>query len=322
MRANRPATQRLRIVGLGSEGSVVRLVHLERVGKEPVAAFGPGAHITTELPTDQGVLRRSYSLTGDPRATKTYSIAVARSTASDGGAAFWHRRARVGDVIEASLPRNQFSLAPKATHHIFLAGGIGITPFIPMLYQLRQQKRSAELHYMARTKQEAAFRSLLEREFGDQTTIYFTREGASDRFDAAGLKKAPIGSHLYLCGPRGMVDAYRLKAFEVGFPDTRVHRELFQAGQAGTGKAFTAHLAKSNKTIAVGEKETLLDAIEREGVEIPSSCRIGGCGSCLVEVLEGAPDHRDDYFSKGDRSDQQILPCVSRTSGDLLVLNI
>lgn len=314
--------QMLRVAGLGNDGSAVRLVRLEAVGSVSLADYGPGAHISVDIPCSAKPLRRSYSLTGDPAVSSSYTIAVRNSPSKDGGAAYWHRQARLGDVVRASLPKNNFPIAPNGRHHVFCAGGIGITPFIPMMYHLRARRQPFVLHYMTKSQETAAFRALIEREFKDTAHIYYTRERDCSRFDPRSLRGSPVGTHLYLCGPAAMVEAYTQVALRIGFPRTRIHQELFKPPTQLNGRAFTAELAVSGKTVRVAEDQTLLEALEELGIVVPNSCRVGGCGTCVLKVLEGDPDHRDSYFDHEAGPVSDILPCVSRARGDKLALEV
>jgi ferredoxin-NADP reductase len=220
-----------------------------------------------------------------------------------------------------SHPLNFFALDTRAKKHLMIAGGIGITPFLSQIKQLGHFGGKFELHYAARNRALGAYMGDLKAAHGDRVHLYFDDEGMV--IDLKGLlNRQPIGTHLYVCGPKGMIGWVRKTAQAAGWPDHAVHFEEFLA--PGTGLAFTAELAKSGKTVTVGTHQSLLEAIEAAGVDAPYMCRGGACGQCETAVIkcDGTILHRDHWLSAQEQAEgAKIMPCVSRFEGKTLVLD-
>jgi dimethylamine monooxygenase subunit B len=220
-----------------------------------------------------------------------------------------------------SYPVNLFSLDTRAKKHLMVAGGIGITPFLAQIAQLSHFGGRFELHYSARSKALGAYMDRLTAAHPDRVTCYFDDQG--QQIDLARLLATqPVGTHLYVCGPKGMIDWVLSTAEAMGWPKLALHHEEFLA--PGTGKPFTVELAASGKTITVGTAQSLLEAIEAAGVDAPYLCRGGVCGQCETNIhkCDGTILHRDHWLSPEDHaSGKKIMPCVSRFEGKTLVLD-
>lgn len=227
--------------------------------------------------------------------------------------------------LEVSEPRNNFALVEDASHCTLIGGGIGITPLLSMLYRLEELGRPWTLHYAARTRQDASFLDEVTRfdtVIPGRVHLYFDREprGQALSMERA-VAAAPPDSHLYCCGPAGMIQAFESAA--ASRPASHVHREHFAGASATVEKAFTVVLHRSNQELKVREGTTILDTLLDHGIEVPCSCLEGTCGSCLVPVLDGIPDHRDSVLSPGDRaSGDKMLVCCSGSKSDRLVLDL
>lgn len=285
--------------------------------------YSPGSSLRIHLPVGGG-LWNAYSLTSDPWNEGDYAIAVRREDPehSKGGSIYLHERARVGDVHEIQAPTNHFLPARTARHHLLLAGGIGITPFIAYLPSLERWGHSFELHYAYRDEAHAAFLPWLRQRWGKSLEGYATAQGR--RLPVAELlKRQPVGTHVYVCGPIRLIEAVRAAAAELGWPNSRVHFEQFSLGHEAPRLPFTAQLIRSQKSIAVSAAETLLEALERERVPVPYSCRVGGCGTCELRVIRGGIDHRDHCLPPEDReAGRSLISCVSRAANGELVLDL
>lgn len=284
-------------------------------------AFSGGAHTVVEM-DDHGTRRLNpYSLMSDPEDQSGYEISVRRDDAGRGGSLFMHRHVRPGMEMVLSHPVNLFPLDNRARKHLFLAGGIGITPFLAMAHQLTRFGGRFELHYATRNPALCAYGDSLKAAHGDRVHLYYDERG--DQIPLADLlSRQPLGTHLYCCGPKGMLNWVRATAAACGWPEHAVHFEEFTA--PGTGVPFQVELAASGKTITVGSTQSLLEAMEAAGVDAPYLCRGGACGQCETDVIrcDGKIDHRDHWLTPEDMAaGKKIMPCVSRCEGGTLVID-
>jgi ferredoxin-NADP reductase len=260
-----------------------------------------------------------YSLMSDPADTETYAISVRRDDEGRGGSLFMHNNVKVGDAMEITYPVNLFSLDLRAKKHVFLAGGIGITPFMAMIAQLERSSDPWELHYSVRTEALGTYVDQLVSKYPNKVRIYYDDQSQSINLENL-LDGQPLGTNVYVCGPKGMIDWVHKTAAAAGWPDANVHSEEFTAPQPG--KEFQVRLCRSEKTITVGENESLLEAMEREGVDAPFLCRGGACGQCETNVVssDGEFIHRDHWLEP-DEHGNKIMPCVSRFIGKSLEID-
>lgn len=284
-------------------------------------AWSAGSHISVTLTDGERSWRNSYSLIGTPGETAFYQIAVRKEEASrsKGGSVFLHEQVKVGDTLEIGAPRNFFAPARHARKHVLIAGGIGITPFLAFLAALKRSGAAYELHYAFRERDEGAFRDHLCEEHGPHVRFYVSAEGA--RLSPSSiLSRQPLGAHVYVCGPQPLTAAVRRAALELGWPESHVHFEAFAPPPIAETAPFTVSLPALPLDIEVGVRETVLEALERAGLSLASSCRVGQCGTCEMRVLAGDPDHRDRCLSEGERTDGKFIACVSRCGGERLTL--
>jgi ferredoxin-NADP reductase len=230
-----------------------------------------------------------------------------------------HNNVKVGDAMEITYPVNLFSLDLRAKKHVFLAGGIGITPFMAMIAQLERSSDTWELHYSVRTEALGTYVDQLVSKYPNKVRIYYDDQSQSINLENL-LDGQPLGTNVYVCGPKGMIDWVHKTAAAAGWPDANVHSEEFTAPQPG--KEFQVRLFRSEKTITVGENESLLEAMEREGVDAPFLCRGGACGQCETNVVssDGEFIHRDHWLDP-DEHGTKIMPCVSRFIGNSLEID-
>jgi dimethylamine monooxygenase subunit B len=301
-----------------TENQFVKRFTLVPVDRNILPPFTGGAHITTYIDGKQ----RSYSLTNPPNQTSNYQIAIRLSEQSKGGSFFWHHHVKEGDVLSISYPKNHFPLSFQAKHHVFYAAGIGITPFISMMSEIKGRGGSFELHYTSKTRDLCAFYRFLNEEYPSQCHYYFTQEEASKRLKETSLLQHPIGTHVYFCGPESFITKFSEAATNIGYPSSSIHVERFTPSKPIHPKPF--HVKLSNEFILeVSKDETLLEALIRVGVKAPHSCRVGRCGTCELKVVEGEIDHYDSFLDEEERNCQnRILTCVSRAKSNLLVLDI
>lgn len=286
-------------------------------GKLP--RFSAGSHVQVHLPVPGRALRNAYSLLGDPSEPSTYRIAVRLQDDSRGGSRFLHEQVKEGDRLQLSPPANLFAPSSQARHHVLVAGGIGITPFLAYIAELERRGASFELHYACRGGLTDAYRAELAERLGERFHAYDAAAG--QRLDLGeALAEQPLGSHVYVCGPQALIDDVRETAARLGWADKRVHWEAFAAAEPGS--PFVAELASSGKRIEVPGDTSLLEALEQAGVEVPSLCRGGVCGQCTTPFLKGEVEHRDSYLSEEERA-TALMPCVSRgRCGSTLTLDL
>lgn len=284
-------------------------------------AFSAGAHIDVQVP-DGPV--RPYSLCSDPADRSHWRIAVLREPASRGGSAGMHAAVQAGRLLQVGLPRNLFALEPGASSHLLLAGGIGITPLLAMAHSLAAAGTEFQLHYCTRSVARTAFLGELQRSsFAHRLHLHTDDGPQARRLDlAALLATAPAGRHLSVCGPQGFMDAVLGAARAAGWPDDRLHSEAFTAAAAdGAGTGFEVALQSSGRVIRVAPEQTVVQALAAAGVVVPVSCEQGICGTCLTGVVDGRPDHRDQYLTPEEQAAcDQFLPCCSRAHSARLVL--
>lgn len=325
---------------------IIRLV-LQAVGPTALPAFQAGAHV--EVALDGGLIRH-YSLCNAPDAADRFEIAILLEREGRGGSRRVHESLHAGGRLAIRGPRNHFPLAANG-HSLLFAGGIGITPLLAMAESLHAARRSFEFHVCARHPRRAAFRQRLARAPWAANVRWYFDEGADESrneaddvpgdavrddgtgrvFDAPALvAAAPADSHLYVCGPQGYIDHVLTAGREAGWPGARLHCEYFGApvaaaeGEAeGEDRPFRLVLARSGQTIEVPADRSAAQALLDAGVDLPLSCEQGICGTCLVPVLEGVPDHRDYFQSEEEQAtNRQFTPCCSRAQGAHLVLDL
>jgi ferredoxin-NADP reductase len=299
---------------------LVKRFHFERTDGGDLPTFSGGAHVVIEMRDGDKTRLNPYSLMSSPLNTHDYTISVRRDDAGRGGSLFMHNRVKRGMEMVISYPVNLFSLDLRARKHLMIAGGIGITPFLAQTSQLAAEGGNFELHYTCRTPALGSYAEMLSERYGRRVHLYY-----DDRNERLALERLlatqPLGTHLYVCGPAGMIRWVRETAAMLGWPEETVHFEHFAAPQAGT--PFDVTLALSKKEIRVGEQQSLLEAMEAAGIDPPYLCRGGVCGQCETNVIsyDGVFKHNDHWLSEEDHCcGKKIMPCVSRFEGRSLVL--
>ncbi|MCD2192009.1 PDR/VanB family oxidoreductase [Actinomycetospora endophytica] len=282
--------------------------------------WAPGAHIDVTLANGE---TRQYSLCGDRWDAHTFRVAVLRETDGRGGSAFVHDELAVGDEVLLGGPRNNFPLAPSP-RYLFIAGGIGITPILPMIHQADLVGADWTLLYGGRRRASMAFL--------DDLAVHGERVEIVPQ-DEAGL--LPLGTWLgaprgdtvvYCCGPGPLLDAVEHAMTGAGWAPHRLRTERFTAAEVGApvrDEPFTVELARTGTTVVVGPRLSVLEAARQAGATTLSSCERGTCGTCETTVLDGLPDHRDSILADHERAAGDCMfPCVSRSCTDRLVLDL
>ncbi len=283
-------------------------------------AFEAGAHVDVEV--TPGIVRQ-YSLCGDPARSDTYRLGVLLEGTSRGGSRGIHEL-RVGDRVRIGAPRNQFPLVEDAAHTILIGGGIGITPLIAMAHRLDALDRSFVLDCHAKTEARAPFRhELAKSKYSDRVFFHYDANREARRLSLESvLRPARAGTHVYTCGPTGFMEMVGEAAREVGYPAAQIHIEHFSAQQQAGG-AFKVTLAQSGVTYDIHAGQSIAQVLKAAGLDVEVSCEQGMCGTCLVEVLEGTPDHRDIYQTDEEKAaNTHMTICCSRAVGDSLVLDL
>jgi vanillate O-demethylase ferredoxin subunit len=290
----------------------------------PLPAFSAGSHVDVALPNG---LTRQYSLCNDPKETHRYLIGVLRDPASRGGSQALHEQVQEGQVLQISAPKNHFGLAHDARRSLLLAGGIGVTPILCMAERLAITGADFEMHYSTRSRERTAFyERIAASAYASQVQFHFDDGDAGQKLDLAALLTAPpSGTHLYVCGPKGFMDAVLGTARAQGWPESRLHYEFFAAEVAPSASdaSFEVKLASSGRIITVPKDQTVTQALAAAGVEVQTACEQGVCGTCLTRVLEGVPEHKDMYLTPEEQAaNDQFTPCCSRSKTPLLVLDL
>lgn len=308
----------LRVERVAPEAEGVISVDLVPPNGHPLPRWQPGAHIDIVTGSD---LERQYSLCGDPDDDRVLRVAVLREPESRGGSKWIHEMLKVGDLLRVRGPRNNFELV-EAEEYLFIAGGIGITPILPMIAACEARAASWRLVYGGRTRASMAFTEVLET-YGDRVQIWPQDERGFITI-AEFLGEPRARAAVYCCGPGPLLDA--VEAATVSWPSSALHVERFRpkAGALdGPNTAFDVRLEYSGVELRVEAGQSIVEACSAVGIHIPTSCREGTCGTCETELLEGDPDHRDSFLTDEEKeSGEIIMPCCSRACSSSLVLGL
>jgi ferredoxin-NADP reductase len=319
----RDRTLRLRVADrqvVARDENVVALT-LNAADGGPLPAWHPGAHLDIHLPSGR---IRQYSLCGDPQRRDSYRIAVRRIPDGGGGSIEVHDQLPVGSTVTTSGPRNAFPLSVPGygspTQRVrFIAGGIGITPILPMLGTAERLGIDWSMIYVGRSAGSIPFLDEVRR-FGARIEI---RTDDVHGITGAGdlLGECPDGTTVYACGPADLLTAVRQHL--VGRDNVELHFERFAAPPVVDGSPFSVAIRSTGAQVEVSPEETLLAALRRAGATPPYSCQQGFCGTCRTRVLGGVVEHRDTLLTEPERAAGIMLTCVSRAaSGEHLTLDL
>jgi vanillate O-demethylase ferredoxin subunit len=317
-------TLQVRVARKAVEAQDIVTLELVAADGRALPAFSAGSHVDVQLP---GGITRQYSLCNDPQETHRYLIGVLRDPASRGGSRAVHDSVQEGNLLQISTPKNHFPLAHDAKQHLLLAGGIGVTPILCMAERLAITGAAFEMRYATRAPERTAFRArIAASSFSDRVHFHYDNGDAAQKLDLKALLAKPqAGTHLYVCGPKGYMDAVLGAARAAGWPESQLHYEFFGAEvtKSDSDVGFEIKLASSGRIIMVPKDQTVTQALAATGVEVMVSCEQGVCGTCLTRVLEGVPDHKDSYLTPEEQAaNDQFTPCCSRSKTPQLVLDL
>lgn len=299
------------------EADGVLSFQLQRRDGGVLPAWEPGTHVEVVLPSG---LRRQYSLYGDPADVSAYRIATRLAPAGRGGSRELHRL-HPGDTIHIAAVRNAFPLE-RADSYLFIAGGIGITPLLPMLRSITAQKISARFIYLGRNLDTMAL-------VDDVTAI--APEAIVIQTDLTGIPHVRelladcTESAIYACGPAALLDDLETESATLLGEHQTLHIERFEAAKPApsvTANDTKIVCARSGIVVASEPDQTYLATLRKAGIDIPSSCEMGICGTCQVTVITGTPDHQDMLLTEQERATGAFLPCISRSQTPEITLDI
>ena len=314
MTSSPPPTMPLRVTRNDPIADGIHILEFRDPSGRQLPEFSAGAHIAVRVPN--GMLRK-YSLCNDPSERDRYQIAVKREDNGRGGSCSLIDDTKAGEELAVTAPVNDFGLPPRGQDFLFIAGGIGVTPMMAMIRQVMSEGKRFRLFYCSRSPEATAFREELSvPQFKDAVTIHYDQGDASRSLDLRPiLAERRNREHLYCCGPRPLMEAVR--AMTDHWSPTAVHFEAFSEAEThkADDKPFKVKLARSGAVLDVPITKTILEALRDHGLEVPSSCETGTCGTCRTRLLAGEADHRDLVLAEHERKDT-IMICVSRARGE------
>ncbi len=307
----------LRVEAARRQGERITSYELAPLDGSALPQWTPGAHLDVRLPS--GTVRQ-YSLCGDPADRSRYRIGVLEIPHGRGGSVEVHREFRPGVAVAAAAPRNDFTLV-EADHYVFIAGGIGITPLLPMVEAVESRGAEWSLHYGARSREHFAFLDELARH---DDRVHLVAEDIDGRLDMGAVLAGAAGALIYCCGPAPLLEAVENAVHQAGEPGA-LHIERFAPAVVlePDGNGFEVELARTGTVVEVSAGVSILEAVRAAGVEQASSCEMGICGTCETKVLLGQVDHRDNLLTDSEKVESNtMMICVSRAFSPRLVLDL
>lgn len=315
------------VASVSPEGARSRRYVLQGDGGRRLAGFSAGAHIAVhvEIP-GAGRQTRCYSLINprDSETVDTYEIVVQHEARGRGGSEWLASELRPGSVLEIDAPRQAFSLAEGPEPVLLIGGGIGVTPILAMARTCEQTGRAYRLHYFARSSDDAPLAQAVRALRHGSVHLHLGTPVPEVRCRLRAIigDSAPSTS-LHVCGPKGLIEEAFLCARQAGWAERQLRCESFTAASGSDDRSFSVRLASSGRLITVPADRTMLHALAENGVQLPTSCGAGICGSCLVTVLSGRVDHRDSFLSDEEKNlDDMMCACVSRAAGDEIEIDL
>lgn len=313
----------VRVSRVKLEAEDIRAYELVHPDGGALPPFTAGAHVDVHLPNG---LVRQFSMCNDPREADRYRLGVLREPGGRGGSASMHDDVREGDRITITVPRNNFPLAEGARRHLLVAGGIGITPILAMVHRLEGLGADYGLHYCTRSPAKTAFLAELGAQpFAGHVRFHHDGGDPSKGLNVpALLAEVEDGTHVYCCGPTGLMNAVKDAARH--WPTGTVHFEYFSTDPAvseGPNESFEVEIASNGDVFVVPPDKSILDVLIENGHDVDSSCQEGLCGTCILDVLEGTPDHRDMVLDDEEKDSNKLMTvCCSRARSARLKLGL
>jgi len=308
----------VRVEGKDAVADGVVALTLHEVDGRPLPHWEPGAHL--DLILDHAATRQ-YSLCGDPDDHHAWRLGILRDPNGSGGSVHVHDRLQVGDVVRIRGPRNNLPLV-DSPRYLFIAGGIGITPILPMIRTADAAGAQWRLVFGGRQRASMAFLDELAA-YGEKVTVWPQDENGLIDLDSL-LGQPQPDTEVYCCGPEPLLAAVEQRC--AAWPKGSLHVERFIAkplSEPVLHEAFEVHLARSDRTLTIPPDKSILAAVAEAGIGVLSSCAEGTCGTCETPVLEGVPDHRDSVLDQDAReANDSMMICVSRACTPCLVLDL
>lgn len=282
-----------------------------------------GAHVRVALPNAE---TRAYSLVKLPQLEPgQIALGVLREKASSGGSSFMHSL-QVGDTVCLSEPVNRFTLS-QHQNTLLLAGGIGVTPLLSMAVELASLPDTADcnwsMHYSGRSETSLGFVPVLQAICGNRLQLHYDDQRNALNIPAL-LDSAEAGTHVYVCGPAGMIDAVQEQVSKLGWGSDRLHYELFSdSADTSADKPFDVEIHATGQVVHVAADKTIIEALEQAGLDPLYDCQRGDCGICQCTVVDGIPEHRDLILTDAEKASNTVMQiCVSRSQTPKLVIDL
>ena len=308
------------VSSIRDETEIIKAFELVDPQSSELQGFSAGSHIEIELP---GNLKRHYSLCNDPSETHRYLIAVLKEKESRGGSESLYYEVNEGDLLEVSMPMNNFPLDQRGMHFILIAGGIGITPLLSMAYKLKSLRKPFELHMCASSLESVPFLNELEAFDGlAKTHIHISGDDPSRRLDVSSLLKQPLAESLvYCCGPQSLMD--EVGEATLNWASKKIRFETFTPRTLdGSDLPFDIKIASTGQSLHVNSTTTILEALHQNGIRHPFSCEVGLCRTCVTGYQAGEIEHRDQDALSNEERKRQLTICVSRCTSEELILDL
>lgn len=312
----------LRVNKITSETDCIKTFELVDPEGLDLPLFSAGSHVDITLPNGQ---LRPYSLCNSPAERQRYLLGILLEANGRGGSRQMHDRLVPGDVFQVSMPRNNFPLDESASRHLLIAGGIGVTPLMAMVHRLQMLQADFALHYCTRDAAQTAFYGLLTTDdFAPHVRFHHDGGVPGRGLDVVALlSNVAYGTHVYCCGPAGLMSAVR--AASAHLPPSQVHFEHFSAPLASAAAiasaAFEVEIASTGAVYQVPPDQSILSVLLAQGMLVDNSCEAGVCGSCMTRYISGEPDHRDFVLSETEQR-EHVMVCVSRARSPRLKLDL